>query len=211
MKCAVSMWQCGLLVIATAVFVGAFAETAHAEPTADDDSNHKWHFRAEIMPPFAHASMRDGARPWPYSGRAGLGARAPSGFWLEGTGGPILGVEGLGWGAGMLAGATLGQVAPVPSSWTLSAPVFVGYRFMNRPASGATDGHAIFEDLHLAVLGARGAVTRWAAGDNGLELGIELSLGLPFARRTPETDPYYQDGPTHTIIEAGLFVAWLIT
>ena len=59
------------------------------------------------------------------------------------------------------------------------------------------------------VVGGRGALTRWASGGNGLELGLELSLSVPFAKDEPK-NPYYGDGPTHAILEAGLYIAWLI-
>jgi hypothetical protein len=130
-------------------------------------------------------------------------------MWAEGLGGATLGLEGLGWDVSLVGGGTIGRVAPDPSAWTVTAPVFLGYRYAMRAPSHATDAHTVFETLHMVVLGARGAFTRWAYGGNGLELGVELSLSVPFSRDATDS-PYYSDGPTRTILEAGLYIAWLI-
>jgi hypothetical protein len=181
---------------------------AAQEPTAGDEIS-DWHLRATLMPPLMRVMIRNGETPTPYTTRLGLGVRAPNGVWGEGSGGATLGINGLGWDASLVGGATLGRVAPDPGNWTLSAPVFLGYRYAKRAPSGATDAHTLYEDLHMVVVGGRGAFTRWAAGGNGLELGLELSLSVPFARTEPDS-PYYGDGPTRTILEAGLYIAWLI-
>jgi hypothetical protein len=195
---------------ATAALVSfAVARPARAEDQAADQSE-LWHMRATFMPPFARSGLRNGEEFYSLlTTRVGLGVRAPNGVWAEAAGGATRGAHDLGWDASLVAGGTVGRVAPDPGEWTLTAPVFLGYRFSKRPASSPTDGTSPFEDLHMMVVGARGALTRWASGANGLELGVELSLSVPFAKDEP-TSPYYGDGPTHTIVEAGLYIAWLI-
>jgi len=198
-----------ILAIALAELVIMLTRTSRAQAHAGEDLSSEWHMRGTLMPPFARAVVRNGERPWPYTGRVGLGVRAPNGIWAEGGGGATLGVEDVGWDVSLLGGGTVGAVAPNPGAWTVTVPVFFGYRFAKRAASYPTDAHSIFEHLHMMVVGARGAFTRWAEGGNGLELGLELSLSVPFARDEPTSD-YYADGPTHTIIETGLYIAWLV-
>jgi hypothetical protein len=201
--------------ILAAAVLATVAGTAGAAPTETKPGGgvapSVGHLLIEATPPFATMTLRNGSDIVPWSlGGVGLGFRSRGGLWAQGSRQALLGLEGTGWSASVVAGATIGQVAPSPGGWTLSTPLFVGYRHARRPNSRPSDGVRYLEIMNMALVGARESFTRWAAGGNAIELGVDLTLAVPLTRDEPPSGSYYQDGPTKTSTEVSLFFAWLV-
>lgn len=129
-----------------------------------------------------------------------------SGRWLiEGAGGLWRGLETVGWDAEVRAGHSLLLAGRrMHGRWELAAPLTVGGRVFERPATRPSDGYGFTESIMGAVAAAALESTRWGQRF-GFVMRASLSLTLPIWTSIPKS-PYYSDGSSSYVLDAGIAI-----
>jgi hypothetical protein len=201
------------LLIASSIFVVSLARGSEDDtvavsgqgtaPSPRDDTE-RWTLVGRMVPPFLRIE-RELADAYPRTnaqlGGLALGAIAPSRLWLEGGASLLHGLEGLSWETTAVGGYAFGY-ARARETWNFSVPVYAGYRFAERPSMWPTDGRNVTRPTHYVVGGMRLVGTRFFSSGL-LELGVDISIALPFAEDEP-SNSFWRD-PTSTWIN-GAFV-----
>lgn len=179
----------------------AVSQQAPAPPSGDDAE--RWTVVGRMVPPILRiesALSVDHPMTNVQLGGLAIGAIAPSRLWLEGGASLIHGLEGLGWETTAVGGYALGY-ARARETWNFSVPMYAGYRFAERPSTWPTDGRNFTRPTHYFVCGARLVTTRFFSSGL-LELGLDISVALPFAEGEP-SDRSWED-PTSPWINGAL-------
>ena len=160
------------------------------------------------MPPFSRVE-RNPFDAFPKTvlqlGGLAYGVIAPNDLWFEGGISLIRGLSGLGWETTALAGYAIGYDR-APETWNFSLPVYLGYRFAQRPSMRPSDGSNATQDTHMLVVGTRTVWSRFFRRAP-LELGLDFSLSIPFARGVSSTN-MWRDPATSVWVSAALVVGW---
>jgi hypothetical protein len=127
-----------------------------------------------------------------------------SGRWLiEGAGGLWRGLETVGWDAEVRAGHSLLLAGRrTQGHWELAAPLTIGGRMFERPATLASDGYGFTESIIGAVAAAALESTRWGRRF-GFVARAGVSVTIPIVTSTPKS-PYYSDGKSSYVLDAGI-------
>jgi hypothetical protein len=192
----------------------AQASSTLSGPASTADATSDWRLAVRVVPPLSRWGVGE-ARNLNYPGPSrfkplaaawggfAVGAVAPSRLWLEGSVFMLVAMAGNGWETTFRAGYELFS-PPKAGTWTVSLPVYGGYRYANLPYSIPTDGYNFTEDMSLLLVGARLVLTR-SFRTNGIDLGLDFSGALPIARAEPAR---YWRQETDFWLDAAIVIGW---